>query len=225
MSENKIVKLYKKLQEKYGSPKGQWKLWCKRPKTQQEKERIIIEAILTQRANWKNVELAWLRLEQSKTCSLKAIYNLGKKNKKKLAELIRPSGFYKQKTDYLLGLTGFIIRKYGSVSRMKEREKEKLREELLNLKGIGEETADAILLYALEKPIFVIDEYTRRWVKKHRLANNFSYRFLQELFEKNLKKDYRLYQDFHALIVIDRKIKHKSYGGKKISKKKRRLCL
>ena len=85
----------------------------------------------------------------------------------------------------------------------------KLREEVLALKGIGEGTADSILLYALDKPIFVVDEYTRRLVKKRRLANNLSYAFLQKLFEKNLRKDFRLYQDFHALIVIDGKNKNK----------------
>ncbi len=80
-----------------------------------------------------------------------------------------------------------------------------MREELLELKGIGPETADSILLYALDKPVFVIDEYTRRLVKKRGLAKNFSYAFLQKLFEENLKKDFRSYQDFHALIVINGK--------------------
>jgi endonuclease III-like uncharacterized protein len=75
----------------------------------------------------------------------------------------------------------------------------------LGLKGIGPETADSILLYGLEKPVFVIDEYSRRLVKKNRLANNYDYHFLQKLFEENLRKNYQLYQDFHALIVIDGK--------------------
>jgi len=95
---------------------------------------------------------------------------------------------------------------------------------LLELKGIGPETADSILLYALDKTVFVIDEYTRRIVKKRGLADTlatklsrsesegkeedevlFAYAFLQKLFEKNLRKDFRLYQDFHALIVINGK--------------------
>jgi endonuclease-3 related protein len=88
---------------------------------------------------------------------------------------------------------------------MKKEDGKKLREKLLKLKGIGPETADSILLYALDKPVFVIDEYTRRLVKKRNLAQKFSYDFLQDLFEKNLKKDLRLYQDFHALIVIEGK--------------------
>ena len=81
------------------------------------------------------------------------------------------------------------------------------------MKGVGPETADSILLYALERPVFVIDEYTRRLIKSKlyevRLrkiqSGEFSYEKLQKLFEQNLKQDWRLYQDFHALIVIDAK--------------------
>jgi endonuclease-3 related protein len=88
---------------------------------------------------------------------------------------------------------------------MKKIELKELREELLKLKGIGPETADSILLYALDKPVFVIDEYTKRLIRKRNLAKNLNYNFLQKLFEENLRKDFRLYQDFHALIVIDGK--------------------
>ena len=199
---NAFEKLYKKLKSKYGCPKGQWSLWCKRPKTEKEKEEVLIEAILTQRANWKNVELAFENLKRKKMDSLKNIYQIGEK---KLAPLIKPSGFYKAKAHYLFHLAEFIFRNYGSLEKMKKEKSETLREKLLKLKGIGFETADSILLYALDKPVFVIDEYTRRLVEKCQLAKNFSYNFLQKLFEKNLKKDFRLYQDFHALIVIDGK--------------------
>lgn len=201
---NSFEKLYKELKNKYGFPSGQWKLWCKRPKTTKEREEIIIEAILTQRVNWKNVELAFNNLKKSKADRLKSIYQLGEK---KLVPLIKPSGFYHDKAVYLLSLTKFILEKYGRLENMQKKDLRKLRQELLELKGIGPETADSILLYALDKPIFVIDEYTRRLVKKKNLAKNFSYQFLQELFKKNLKKDFRLYQDFHALLVIDGKNK------------------
>ena len=80
-----------------------------------------------------------------------------------------------------------------------------LREKLLNLLGVGPETADSILLYGLDKPIFVIDEYTKRLVRKEKLARDLSYDYLQKLFESNLSRDFALYQDFHALIVIDGK--------------------
>ncbi len=124
--------------------------------------------------------------------------------------LIRPSGFYRTKTSYILGLARYVIKNYGNLEKMKRKEPRELRKELLGLKGLGPETADSILLYGLSKPIFVIDEYTRRLVEKRKLSQNMSYDFLQELFEKNLKKDFRLYQDFHALIVIDGKNKNAS---------------
>lgn len=199
---NVFEKLYKELKEKYGRPEGQWKLWCKRPKTEKEREEVIIGAILTQRTNWKNVELAISNLKKAKINSLENIYRLGPK---KLENLIKPSGFYKTKAQYLFNLAEYIIKNHGSLERMKNKELKELREELLKLKGIGPETADSVLLYALDKPVFVIDEYTRRLVKKQGLADNMDYQFLQKLFEENLKKDYCLYQDFHALIVINGK--------------------
>jgi len=199
--ENRIVKIYKNLRKKYGHPQGQWKLWCKRPKTNKEREEVIIGAILTQRANWKNVELAMNNLKKARLNSLIKILA----NKTRLAPYIRPSGFYKQKGERLYGLAKFIVKKYGSISEMKKQPLPKLRQELLGLKGIGPETADSILLYALEKPVFVIDEYTRRLLRAKRIARSGKYEDLRNLFEKNLKKDYRLYQDFHALIVIDGK--------------------
>jgi len=202
---NVFEKLYKKLKKKYGAPKGQWKLWCKRPKTEKERQEVIIGAILTQRTNWKNVELAINNLKETKINSLKNIYKLGKR---KLAHLIKPSGFYKTKAQYLFNLSRFIVKNYDSLKKMKKTKLEKLREELLKLKGIGPETADSILLYGLDKQIFVIDEYTRRLVKKYNLTDKTDYHFLQKLFEKNLKKNFQLYQDFHALIVIDGKNKN-----------------
>ena len=156
-------------------------------------------AILTQRTNWKNVELALNNLKKAGISSFKDIYGLGEE---KLASLIKPSGFYKTKTRYLLNLIGFIFKHYKSLEKMRKAGLKDLRERLLELKGVGSETADSILLYALDKPIFVIDEYTRRLVKQLGISNNLSYIFLQNLFEKSIKKDFRLYQDFHALIVI-----------------------
>ena len=199
---NVFEKLYKELKRKYGCPKGQWSLWCKRPKIGREREEVIIGAILTQRTNWKNVELALNNLKKAKINSLKDIYRLGEK---RLAPLIKPSGFYQTKAQYLFNLAKFIVKNYGGLARIKKAELKELREELLELKGIGPETADSILLYALDKTVFVIDEYTRRLVKKQGLADNLSYAFLQKLFEKNLRKDFRLYQDFHALVVINGK--------------------
>ena len=204
MPQNKITKLYQKLLEKYGQPEGQWKLWCKRPKNVCQREEVIIGAILTQRANWKNVILAIDNLKKAKIGTLSGVYKLGLKNKNKLADLIRPSGFYKQKCEYLMEMAKFF-KKSGGIKNVQKIELKELREKLLDLYGVGPETADSILLYGLDKPIFVIDEYTKRLVKKEKLARDLSYDYLQKLFESNLPRDFALYQDFHALIVIDGK--------------------
>lgn len=206
---NKFSKLYSELRLRYGRPQGQWQLWCKRPKTQKEKEEVIIGAILTQRTSWKNVELAIANLKSARLDSLSQIAKAKKSKivRNRLVSVVRPSGFYRQKGEYLVGLAKFIIERYGSVSKMAKGPLPRLRRELLSLKGVGPETADSILLYALEKPVFVIDEYTRRLVKRGKMSQSLNYEYLRKLFEKNLRRNWRLYQDFHALIVIDGKKK------------------
>ncbi len=200
---NRIQALYAELRRKYGRPQGQWCLWCKRPKTLEEKELIAIEAILTQRANWKNVQSAVANLKKADCLGLKKILAT---EDQELSRLVRPSGFYRQKAERLKILARFILKDCGGIGLASKISLNKLRSGLLELKGVGPETADDILLYGLEKPVFVIDEYTRRLARSLDLAQNFSYQSLQELFEKNLKKDYCVYQDFHALIVINGKI-------------------
>ncbi|MBU2495015.1 MAG: hypothetical protein KJ935_00710 [Candidatus Omnitrophica bacterium] len=200
---NRIQTLYAELKQRYGKPQGQWSLWCKRPKTLEEKELIAIEAILTQRANWKNVQLAVANLKEADCLGLK---NILVTEDRKLSRLVRPSGFYRQKAERLKILARFILEDCGGIGPASEIPLNELRPRLLALKGVGPETADDILLYALGKPVFVIDEYTRRLARRLNLARVLSYQSLQELFEKNLKKDYRSYQDFHALIVINGKI-------------------
>lgn len=203
---NNFKKLYRQLKNQYGRPKEQWSLWCKRPKTRKEKEEVLIGAILTQRTNWRNVELAMNNLKRVRADCLKGLCRLGVK---RLAPLIRPAGFYQTKAAYLLALAEFVLKNYGDLEKMAMAETLELRRQLLDLKGIGPETADSILLYGLAKPVFVIDEYTRRLVKARGLTRDLSYDFLQKLFEENLRKDFRLYQDFHALIVIAGKNKIK----------------
>lgn len=205
--QRKIRSLYKKLLKKHGDPSvsGQWKLWCKRPKTIEEKEIIIIESILTQRANWKNVEMAVSKLRQANLLSL---ISINKANPEIIEKLIRPTGFYKQKTIRLKKISEFFEKELGGIENARRIETSVLREKLLSINGVGKETADDILLYAFEKPVFVIDEYTKRFVKLHNLTEKISYDFLQALFEKSLKKDYKIYQDYHALIVIEMKKKN-----------------
>ena len=181
-NKNKIQELYEELYSNLGKPDDQWSLWCKRPKTIVEKEEIIIGAILTQQVNWKNVDLAINQLKNAGQCSLENIYNLAKSDKNKLADLIKPSGFYKQKTIYLFNISRFFIQNYVGVEEAKNASMDKIRKELLMENGIGPETADSILLYALEKPSFIIDEYTRYLVKRRRLSKNLSYNYLTHCY-------------------------------------------
>jgi endonuclease-3 related protein len=205
MFKTRIYKIYIRLLKKYGLTNKFWRKWCKIKKTKQDKEEIVIGAILTQRTNWKNVELALENLKKEKVLSTEKIYQLGRRNRKFLENLIRPSGFYKQKTKRLLILCRFIVENYRTLENFLKEDLETCRKKLLSLYGIGPETADSILLYAGRKPIFVIDEYTRRFAKRYRLAKKSSYNLLQNLFQKNLPKDVNLYQNFHALIVLEGK--------------------
>lgn len=201
-SRNRIARLYCDLRKAHGRPGGQWSLWCKRPKTNAEKEIVVIESILTQRANWKNVELAVSNL---RAAGLLGLAEIAKTRTEFLAELIRPSGFYRQKAGRLLRLASFFVGSLGGIAQAARISPGELRPLLLALPGVGPETADDILLYALEKPVFVIDEYTRRLAREQGLSRDLSYDRLQSLFSRSLRKDYRLYQDFHALIVIEGK--------------------
>lgn len=198
-----LLDLFRELQQKYGRPEGQWRLWCKRPKTLLEREEVVIGAVLTQRTNWRNVEKAISQLKEKGVCHLAEIQ---KSRPEELALLLKPVGFYQTKTIYLLNLVNFILQEYGSLLKTKRVPLDSLRHKLLRVKGIGPETADDILLYALDKPVFVIDEYTRRLIKKRGLNIPLDYFHLQQFCQTHLPRDYRLYQDFHALIVIDGKI-------------------
>lgn len=199
----KIYQLYLSFSKKYGSPKEFWKKWCKRNKTKQDKEEIVLGAILTQRTNWRNVEKALKNLKEVNALSIKKIYQIGNKDIKLLEKLIKPCGFYKQKARRVYQFCEFIVENYGSLEKFFNQDLETCRQQLLKINGIGPETTDSILLYAANKPIFVIDEYTRRLAKKLKITNKLSYNHLQQLFQKNLPKNIKIYQDFHAMIVLE----------------------
>lgn len=201
---SRVLSLYERLSKTYGNPGGQWNLWCKRPKSAAEKEEVIIGAILTQRTNWKNVMLAIEALRSRRLLSLEKIHALGDDNREELARCIRASGFYRTKARYLREIARFFIAG-GCVARVAKLPHGTARRLLLELPGVGPETADSILLYALEKPVFVIDEYTRRLAQRERLTDTLSYAHLQAFFERGAAGNCALYQDFHALIVMDGK--------------------
>jgi len=201
----KIFQLYQGLLKKHGTPRDFWQKWCKKNKTKQDREEIVLGAMLTQRVNWFNVEKALVNLKKERTLSIKGVYGLGKGNMSLLEKLIRPSGFYKQKAKRVFAICQFIIENFGSLEKFFQQDLAVCRKQLLCLYGIGPETADSILLYAGDKPIFVIDEYTRRFCQKHNITKNTSYKYLQDLFQQNLPEEVKVYQDFHALIVLDGK--------------------
>ena len=199
----KIYQLYLSFVRKYGSPKEFWRKWCKSEKTSQDREEIALGAILTQRTNWRNVKKALKNLKEARALSIEKIYKIGKRDIKLLEKLIRPSGFYKQKAKRIYQFCEFIVKNHGSLGKFLNQDLETCREQLLKISGIGPETADSILLYSGNKPIFVIDEYTRRLVKKQKISNQLFYNHLQQLFQQNLAKNVKIYQDFHAMIVLE----------------------
>lgn len=201
--EDKVFQLYLELLEKHGPPNKFWPQWCAKRKTLNLREKIAIGAILTQRTSWHNAHLALLNLKKTNLLSLKKIANLP--NLKKLTTLIRPAGFYQSKPKRLFSFSAFVSREYQRLATFMKEDLAVARSKLLSISGIGPETADTILLYVLGKPSFIIDEYTRRLLKSRRLTNKFDYDFLKSYFEKHLPKDVYVYQNFHALIIIEQK--------------------
>lgn len=197
-SKNKLLLLYHDLLKRYGSP-GKWP-WFNQD-VPHSRDEIVIGTILTQNTNWRNVQKAIENLRKNKASRIKEIYKLGKSNTDLLKQLIKPSGFYNQKSERLILLSKFIVEKYTSLEKLKEKSTREIRSQLLDIKGIGKETADTILLYALDKPIFIIDSYTRRFAKKSKLSKKLDYDSLQAYFMKSLPKNTPLYQAYHALIV------------------------
>jgi len=161
---------------------------------------IIIGAILTQNTAWKNVERAIANLKAHKMLSARALIRVEEKD---LAELIRPSGYYNIKARRLKAFANFLEQNYrGSLAAMFRQPLERLRQEILQVNGIGPETADSILLYAGGLPIFVVDLYTHRVVTRHGwLPEKVDYHGIQSWFTTNLPEDIGLYNDFHAQIV------------------------
>jgi endonuclease-3 related protein len=126
---------------------------------------VIVGAYLTQNTNWSNVEKAMVNLRGARLLSISA---MRKAPIAKLQALVRPSGYFRQKARNLKTFIAFLDRQYsGSLTRMFAQPTEKLRAELLDLNGVGPETADSILLYAGNHPVFVVDAYTRRVLLRH----------------------------------------------------------
>lgn len=161
---------------------------------------VMIGAILTQNTAWTNVEKAIRNLKEAGKLSFRALRRIPVKE---LARLIRPAGYFNVKADRLKCFMTFLERECrGDLSKLKQGTMPDIREKLLSVKGIGPETADSILLYALGKKSFVIDAYTRRIFSRHRLAqDHVSYEQWRTIFTRALPEKKDLYNDFHAQIV------------------------
>lgn len=161
---------------------------------------VMIGAILTQNTNWGNVERAINNLKRRKVLSPRALCGL---THRQLAALIRPAGYYNIKAKRLREFLNFFFKEYGgSAKKMLPVDTRRLRQQLLCVKGIGPETADSILLYALGKPVFVVDAYTKRIFSRHEFfPEGAGYDEVQGLFTRHLKKDVRRFNEYHALIV------------------------
>lgn len=186
----KLMNVYNRLFKRFG--KQHW--W-----PADSRFEVIVGAILTQNTAWRNVEKAILNLKKNKSLNCKKI---AKMDIRKLEKMIQPSGFYKQKSERLKRFCKYLDKNYDSdLNKFFNRDTNVIRNELLSLNGIGNETADSILLYAGEKLKFVIDAYTKRMCERTGIINAKNYDELQDFFEKNLPKSIELYKEFHALIV------------------------
>jgi len=189
-----LIKICQTLEKAYPSPEGwphgEWPLSGEfRPRRLE----IVVGAVLTQNVNWKNVEKALSRMIEEQLVDADRIDRCPQAF---LENTIRSAGFYRQKAKRLKGMTQFILAYPG------EFYSEVGREELLSIQGIGPETADSILLYACDRPHFVVDAFTRRIFSRYGfLSYKASYQEVQQFFESHLPTDVSLYKRFHALIV------------------------
>ncbi|MBN2589948.1 MAG: hypothetical protein JXA96_08790 [Sedimentisphaerales bacterium] len=202
----KLLEIYQLLYEAFG-PQYWWP-----GETQIE---IAVGAILTQNTSWSNVKKAITNLQNADCLSAEKLFELPNE---RLAELIKPAGYYNIKTKRLKNFINWFINDYsGDFKLLEDVNTNRLREELLSINGVGRETADSILLYALERPVFVIDAYTNRITQRHHLSDpEADYEQLRDLFESNVAwasspclhgqdghatNTCQLYNEFHALIV------------------------
>ncbi len=161
---------------------------------------VAVGAILTQNTSWGNVEKAIRNLKAAEALSPKSIHEMPIN---RLAALIRPAGYFNIKAKRLKAFIDSLMENHqGSMAKMKHDDFDVLREKLLLVNGIGPETADSILLYALEKPVFVIDAYTKRVLSRHDIMDHDeSYGAFQELFHRSLPRNVQLFNEYHALFV------------------------
>jgi endonuclease III related protein len=178
MPEGKVFNIYSTLAKAWG--RQHW--W-----PAQSRLEVIVGAYLTQNTNWSNVETALRKLRTARVLTMSGIREIPMSE---LEQLVRSSGYFRQKARRLKAFVRFVDENYsGSLNRMFREPTARLREKLLALNGVGPETADSILLYAGQHPIFVVDAYTRRIAIRHGLfEDRATYEDIREVFESGLKK-------------------------------------
>lgn len=161
---------------------------------------VVVGAILTQGTNWLNVEKAIARLKAKNALEPRKLFRM---SHAKISALIKSAGYHNIKAGRIKEFLKFFFGVYqGDLKKMSQEEARKLRKLLLAVKGIGPETADSILLYALNKPVFVVDAYTKRIFSRHRLIKEKAdYAEVQDIFMRNLKGNAKMFNEYHALLV------------------------
>lgn len=189
LDREKLLALYARLAESYG-PQRWWPA--------ETPFEVMVGAILTQNTSWRQVQIAIRNLREAGALSLLTLNEL---DVDVLASLIRPSGYYNLKARRLKNLCAWLL-EMGGIEQLNGLDTCDLRDSLLTINGVGPETADDILLYALQRPVFVIDTYTRRLLKQLDLiGGDEDYESLRSAFETGLGADTELFNEYHALIV------------------------
>ena len=186
-----LDEVYDRLLAAYG-PQGWW--------PGESPFEVLVGAVLVQNTAWKNVEKAIKNLREANLLGLAQLWKIPQEE---LEPLIKPAGYFRLKARRLRNLLAYVMERYdGSLDDMFATAADDLREELLAVNGIGPETADSILLYAADKPRFVVDTYTQRVFKRHGwIDDEADYHTTQSHFESNLERDTKLYGEYHALLV------------------------
>ncbi len=186
-----LRRYYANLLQRLG-PQGWWPA--------QTRLEVIVGAILTQNTSWQNADLALKRLRKAGLLSLAKLRNVPRAG---LESCIRPAGFFRQKALTIRNFLNWLARAYhGSLTALFARPPAEVRQELLELRGLGPETVDAILLYAGRQPVFVADAYTRRVLARHGLVlPTANYSSVQQFLHRHLPADQALFNEYHALLV------------------------
>lgn len=191
MSSERLMEIYNLLYDRYGQQ--QW--WPGETRFE-----VAVGAILTQNTNWGNVEKAIGNLKRADALCADKLHEM---DADVLAELIRPAGYYNIKAARLKNFIRWLFDNFqGDIENLMPINVYDLREQLLSVKGIGRETADSILLYGLDKPVFVVDTYTCRVLTRHGLIETGAdYEQVREFFESSLPGEPELFNEYHALLV------------------------